>query len=445
MVDGREIFPLFAPLCYSCRIMKRTFFLLFPAFLLLAGLPAAAQKFQPKTIQFKGAPEYTNQELLTVTDLKVGDKLNFDDMNQHTQKLMDTGLFHSIVFKFDGVDLVYSLVPSDQLYAVRLENLPLTQDKELDDALHTRFPLYRDKVPSEGGVMEQVRQALEEMLAIKGIKATVAATPYTDQKLRKVTAMSYAITAPLVQVGEIRLRSDSAPLDPKATEILARLTGSIYSSAGSASQISTNLEAYYQDKGYLEAEVYAAPVDPPMVTPEAIRIPFQLSVTSGPLYKMAGVQLTPGLLVSQADFDHQSHIHPGDIATSQYVRENWRYIERQYHNKGYMKAAVHATTSLEHALGTASFTVSVEPGPVYTMGNLTVANVSDDLRAMMIAAWKLPAGAVFNESAIRSFYAIRDETPTLGRIFSSVNCRYVLTLNDETHTVDVALRLEKLP
>jgi hypothetical protein len=79
------------------------------------------------------------------------------------------------------------------------------------------------------------------------------------------------------------------------------------------------------------------------------------------------------------------------------------------------------------------------------MGNLTVANVSDDLRAMMIAAWKLPAGAVFNESAIRSFYAIRDENPTLGRIFSSVNCRYVLTLNDETHTVDVALRLEKLP
>jgi outer membrane protein insertion porin family len=425
--------------------MKRTFFLLLPVFLLLAGLSAAAQKFQPKTIQFKGAPEYSNQELLNVADLKLGDKLNFDDMNAHTQKLMDTGLFHSIVFKFDGVDLVYSLVPSDQLYAVRLENLPLAISDGLEQALHARFPLYRGKVPSEGGLMEQVRQALEEMLAANVIKASVTATPYTDQKLRKVTAMSYAITSPPVLVGEIRLNKDSAPLDAKATEILARLTGSIYNSAGSASQIGTNLGVYYQDKGYLEAEVYATPANPPVVTPDAIRIPFQLSVTTGPLYKIAEVRLTPGLLVSQADFDHQSHIHPGDIATSQYVRENWQYIERQYHNKGYMKAAVHATTSLDHAQGTASFTVSVEPGPVYTMGNLSVANVSEELRQRMIAAWKLPAGAVFDESAVRSYYAIREENPTLGRIFSSVYCKYVLTLNDETHTVDVALRLEKLP
>ena len=424
--------------------MKRTLFLLLPVALLLAGMPAAAQKFQPKTIQFKGASEYTNQELLTVADLKLGDKLNFDDMNAHTQKLMDTGLFHSIVFKFDGVDLIYSIVPSDLLYAVRLENLPLTQGKELNDALHTRFPLYRGKVPSEGGLMEQVRQTLEEMLAAKGVKASVTATPYTDQKLRKVTAMNYAITAPQVLVGEIRLNKDSAPLDPKAAELLSHLTGSPYSSDGSANQIETNMGAYYQDKGYLEAEVYAIPVNPPVVTPDAIRIPFDLSVTTGPLYKMAGVQRA-GLLVSQADFDHQSHIHPGDIATSQYVRENWQYIERQYHNKGYMKAAVHAATSLDHAQGTASFSVTVDPGPVFTMGNLTVANVSDDLRQMMIAAWKLPPGAVFDESAIRSYYAIRDENRTLGRIFSSVYCKYVLTLNDETHTVDVALRLEKLP
>ncbi|MGD0831154.1 MAG: hypothetical protein ABR907_09445 [Terracidiphilus sp.] len=425
--------------------MKRTFFLLLPVVLLLAGLPAAAQKFQPKTIQFKGAPEYTNQELLTVADLKLGSKLNFDDMNAHTQKLMDTGLFHSIVFKFDGVDLVYSLVPSDQLYAVRLENLPLAVSDGLDQALHARFPLYRGKVPSEGGLMEQVRQALEQMLAANGIKATVTAMPYTDQKLRKVTAISYAITEPPVLVGEIRLNKDSAPLDPKAAELLFHLTGSPYSSDGSVNQVETHLGNYYRDKGYLEAEVHATPANPPVVTPDAIRIPFDLSVATGPLYKMAGVQLAPGLLVSQADFDHQSHIHPGDIATSQYVRENWQYIERQYHNKGYMKAAVHAAASLDHAQGTASFSVTVDPGPVFTMGNLTVANVSDDLRQMMIAAWKLPPGAVFDESAIRSYYAIRDVNPTLGRIFSSVYCKYVLTVNEETHTVDVTLRLEKLP
>ena len=48
--------------CYSFPIMKRTCFLLLTAIVLLASsLPIAAQKFLPKTIQFKGAPEYSDE------------------------------------------------------------------------------------------------------------------------------------------------------------------------------------------------------------------------------------------------------------------------------------------------------------------------------------------------------------------------------------------------
>jgi hypothetical protein len=77
------------------------------------------------------------------------------------------------------------------------------------------------------------------------------------------------------------------------------------------------------------------------------------------------------------------------------------------------------------------------------MGTLTIQNVADDLRAAMLAAWKMPAGAVFNESAILGFYAIGDANPALKRVFSAVNCKYNLQLNDDTHTADVVLRLEK--
>jgi hypothetical protein len=60
----------------------------------------------------------------------------------------------------------------------------------------------------------------------------------------------------------------------------------------------------------------------------------------------------------------------------------------------------------------------------------------------MWAAWKLPAGEVFNESAIQTYYSSQGNT-ALGRTFASANCKYLLTLNDDTHTVDVTLRLEK--
>ena len=424
--------------------MKRTSFLLLTAFVLLASsLSAAAQKFQPKTIQFKGAPEYSDQELLAAAGLKMGTVLDFAEMKEHSQKLMDTGVFETLSFKFDGVDLIYTLVPHTDLYPVRLENLPLTPGKELDAALHDRIPLYHGKIPTEGGLMESVRGALEEMLAARGIKATVTAIPYTDQKLGKVTAMSFAITAPPVQVGEIRPDGATPTLDPKAMEILVKLTGTPYDVEGSPNQIETYLGNYYRDKGYLEAAIRATPQNAPVVAPEAVHIPFMVSISPGALYKLTGVQLAPGLLVTQAEFDRQSHIHPGDIADGQHVTENWEFVARQYHNKGYMQARVLPTPSYDRAQGTVSFTVTAEPGPVYTMGKLTIENTADDLRAAMWAAWKLPTGAVFNEGAMRSYYAAQNPNSALGRTFASANCIYKLTLNDDTHTVDVSLRLER--
>jgi len=424
--------------------MKRTLFLLSTAVLLFsASLPCGAQKFLPKTIQFKGDPEYSDQELLAASGLKVGAPVTSAELNDHSKQLIDTGVFDNLTYKFDGSDLVYSLTPAALLFPIRLENLPLTPGKDLDAKLHDRFPLYHGKVPSEGGLEESVRGALEELLAAEGIKATVTATPYTDLKLHKVTAVSYAITAPPVQIGEIHLDSTSPALDPKAQEILARQSGSNYDTDGSPNQIATNLGNFYREKGYLEADVQATPQFAPVVTLEAIRIPFLVSVSPGALYRITGVQLAPGLVVTQAEFDHQSGIHPGDIADSVHLRENWEFLARRYHNRGYMKASVRPTPSFDRAQSIVSFSVTVEAGPVYTMGTLTIQNVADDLRAAMLAAWKMPAGAVFNESAILGFYAIGDANPALKRVFSAVNCKYNLQLNDDTHTADVVLRLEK--
>jgi outer membrane protein insertion porin family len=420
---------------------------LLPAILvfLAVSLSSTAQKFLPKSIQFKGAPEYSDQELLNAAGLKKGTVITADEMKDHFQRLMDTGVFENVSYKFDGVDLVYSLKLADPLYTVRLQNLPLTPGKDLDAKLHDRLPLYHGKVPPEGGLLDSVRQALEEMLAAQGIKATIAATQVNDARAPKVAAISFAITAPPVLVGEIHLDPSSAPLDPKASEILAHQTGAPYDVEGSHSQIETYLGNLYHDKGYLEAAIRATPQGAPAIATDAIRIPFLLSVEPGPLYKLSNVQLSPGVLVSQADFDHQSHIHPGDIADGQHVTDNWQYMSRQYHNKGYLKAAVHPVPTFNRDQGTVSFTVTVEPGPVYTMGSLRIDNVSDELRTAVLAAWKMPAGAVFNEGAILGFFATHGVNPALERVFSAVNYKYNLQLNDDTHTADVVLRLEKRP
>jgi outer membrane protein assembly factor BamA len=429
--------------------MKRTFFLLLTALILFAsGQPAAAQKYLPKTIQFKGAPEYSDQELLAASGLKTGMVLGYAEMNGHTQKLMDTGLFETLSFKFDGVDLVYTLTMHTELYPVRLENLPLAPGKELDAALHDRFPLYHGKVPAEGGLAEEVRKAFEEMLAAKGIRATVAAVPYTDPKTNTVTAISYTITDPPVKVGEIHLEGVSPEMQDKVKSVADRATKTDYSTENSVGNIERAFASFYTDEGYANVKVHAEWLDHPIAGSKAIDVPFHVNVDEGRHYKLGTIYLPSGEPLTLEMINKTAGLLTNKVETSLSVvggltlRSALLYVAGQYKSKGYMDCVVTPHPRYDDANGVVNYTLEVEPGPVYTMGKLTIQNSAEDLRAAMWAAWKMPTGAVFNANAIQNYYSTQGNTP-LGRTFAAANCKYELTKNIETHTVDVTLRVEK--
>lgn len=244
-------------------------------------------------------------------------------MNAASQRLMDTGMFANLAFKFDGQDLVFTLAPATGLLPIQLANIPLDSGKELDTALHAQFPLFHGVVPTDGGLMEQIRAALEARLSAAGFKASIIAMPGSSLGNGKVVA--YSISSPPVVVGEIKTGSNSAALDPGAQAILGKVTGTSYDSDGTPRQISTYLGNYYHDNGYLEAAVEAARSGAAKVNAagDAIQVPFEISATPGKQYRLAAIKLSPDLVVTQADFDHQAQIHPGDVAGQQRLNEEW--------------------------------------------------------------------------------------------------------------------------
>jgi outer membrane protein assembly factor BamA len=429
--------------------MNRTPILLLTAILLLAAAPpAAAQTFIPQSIQFKGAPEYSNQELLAAVGYTRGTPIAYSEVKSHSQRLLDTGLFESASFTYNGVNLVFTLVPSTMLYYVRLQNLPLTPGKELDAALHDRIPLYHGKAPFDGGLTEQVRQALQAMLAAKGIQATVAATPYTDQLLHEVTAMSYAITAPPVKLGGIHLKGVSPELQAKVQLVANRTKKTDYDTENTAGNIEHAFALFYSDEGYPAVKVHAERLGDPVVSSEAIEIPFNVVVEEGRHYKMGSIYLPSGEPLTLAEINKTSGSGSNSIET-QFVnggvtlRSALFYVTGQYKSKGYMDCVVTPRPRYDDANGIVNYTLEIQTGPVYTMGKLTIQNGADDLRAAMLAAWKLPEGAVFSEQAIRDYYSSQSDKTALGRTFAAVNCKYKMAANIQTHTVDVTLRLEK--
>jgi len=411
-----------------------------------SSLPAGAQKFQPKNIQFTGDAEYSDDELLAASGLKKGTVLTVAEMKDHFERLRDSGVFETVLYKFDGQDLIFQLSPAAQLYPVRIGNLPLTPGKELDDQLHAKLPLYHGKVPSEGGLLVGVRHALEDLLAVEGIHAAVEVAPFGTPGTKDVSAMNFSIASPSVLVGAIQLQGVSPELQPKLKAVLDHAVGSPYDTENSEKNLEHAFEDFYLDEGYASAKVHAAQSGDLKIASDAIGIPFSLTIQEGRAYKLGSVHLSTVSVVTQAELD-KAVASFGQAQTrirGLTLRSIWAFIASRYKAKGYLDCSVTPHPEFDEASGIANYTVSVDPGPVYHLAYVKFENVSDDLRKLLMRNWQMLPGDIFDPAYVANFIVNAQKAdPVLQRSLSGVKPHFDVRADPQTHEVNVVIGFER--
>src|SRR5580658_7908711 len=260
---------------------------LLSASLLFCSLSLLAQhKVSLKTIRFQGAPQYTQEELLTTAGLNPGSRLAASDVKAHAKQLNDTGMFAGVKFSSDSKGILFSLTPSSQLFPLHLDNLPLKPGKVLDEKLHERFPLYHGLLPASGSMLEGIRQMFEEMLAAQGVKATVKADLTSGLGPQKITAINFTITSPAVRIGLMQLAGVSPAMQAKTNTLVNGQTGNAFDTENTALGLQRAFEDLYQDQGYAAVKVEVTQADRPVVSDQAIDIPFAVTVKEGGIYKL---------------------------------------------------------------------------------------------------------------------------------------------------------------
>jgi outer membrane protein insertion porin family len=252
------------------------------ALLLLCSLSLPAQKkAPPKAIRFQGAPQYTQQELLAAAGLKPDARLDPREVKAHAKLLNDTGLFEEVKFASDSKTVLITLTPASQVFPMHLENVPVTPGRELDARIHERFPLYRGLLPASGSMLEGIRQTFEEMLAAKGVKATVKAALTSGVGPKMLTAMNFSVVSPAIHIGRIELAGISSAMQARSSLLASGQTGNNFDTENSAIGLQHAFEDLYQGQGYAAVEVDVAEVEPPVVRDESVDIPYKsLSVNS---------------------------------------------------------------------------------------------------------------------------------------------------------------------
>lgn len=430
-------------LWYSLRVMRLSSTFSLGIALLIPALYSVGQSLQPSAITFQGAPEYSPDELLKASGLKVGQVYTSDELNEHAEHLMATGVFQKVGYKFGGNELVFTLTPISQLYPILLDNLPLDTGPELDSRLRERVLLFHGRVPPDGAVLDGVRSALEQMLAQEGITSTVAGTPFGAQSSQPATAIIFSIASPPVRVGLFQFEGVSNAMMPEITE-QARHVAQAYSSDTTSKKLEKYFEFFYKDHGYAAVQIRAYRSGIPAISAEAILVPFRIVVQEGRIYKTSSISLSPAMSDRfpdiERDLKQRSERAPDDLHLEVTLAE----VENRLKAKGYLDCSATARTEIDDDSRTSNYILDVDPGPIYHLAFMKFENTNDGVRELLMRNWQMVPGDPFDESYVAKFMLQAQKGDgVLRQLLNGLKATYEVKPDTRTHEVTLVIRLEK--
>jgi outer membrane protein insertion porin family len=418
-------------------VLLRPFFVFLLSGAMLVS-SAVAQKSVPEKITFSGTA-IPQRDLLAVTGLKPGVAVAQSDVQAAAQKLADTGMFSSVQFSFDGVDLDYQLKPANGMEPVSYANFPWWDEKTLTAAVAAKVPLFHGEVPPESAMQQHVAAALTALLAEKGVTATVSGVPKKDSGAggagNRGDGIEYHIDAPPVEVGSVHLSDVSAAWAEPVLAIQKAEVGQDFDPATEAT-LATALGTIYHRQGYLQVALTRYAHGEPQLVDGKVMVPVSAVVVEGPQYRVREMEFAGDSVMTPEQFAKLAQLHMSDIANEELLHATLAEMAQAYKSHGYLHAKVDATPKLDSATRTVDYVFSVAPGPVFTMGTLGLVNASDVQRAEVMKVWPLREGDVYNAVLAEQFLVkYRNQLPSLEGWSASVKGYE----HEDSHVVDLVV------
>jgi outer membrane protein assembly factor BamA len=425
----------------AARIAALLLLCVFSSFAQKKASPAARKTSAP-AIRFQGAPQYTQEELLAAAGLNSNVRLSANQVKAHAKLLNDTCLFAVVNFSSDSKGLLFSLTPSNQLFPLHLDNLPIQPGKELDVKIHARFPLYLGLLPANGSMIEGIRQMFEEMLASEGIKATVKAALTSGLGPQKITAIDFSITSPPVRIGSIQLSGVSPAMQASVNTLVAGQTGNAFDTQSTAIGLKHAFEGLYQDQGYAAVDVAVTQIEPLVISDDAVAIPFAIAIKEGGIYKLGAITYPADALVPRSEVEK---------VLSKYQAGSGRPLDLfllavrdAYHAHGYLDCSVVSHVTFNEATHIANYSLEIVPGSSYQMGTVHFDGAPDAMAARLTHLWKMAPGQPFDESYVSTFAArAQKQDKALAKWMQTVITNFDVKPDPAMHQVNCVFHFAK--
>ncbi len=434
-------------------ILKRLLVLSCLSILAPAGLGQASRGASGKSfgvamrltaLAVRGASRLSTQEVLAGTGLSVGNMVTEDDLKKTVARLGETGEFSEVLYSYStsssGVKVEFQVKENSELVPARFENLVWWPMAEIQKQLEQRVPFFHGSVPISGGMLDQVADALQAMVAERGVAGHV--DYLRTETANKLAAVIYSVTAVDIEIRNVSFPGaalEDVPLLQKAGK---QIPGGEYTVSRLAVLTSKDLMAVYRRRGYLKA-AFGDP-EPTLVSGEgqSFTVDVSLPVTPGAQYKLKSMAVTGNQAFPAAELQKHLHLPVGQPLNSLQLDEDIQAMRELYGSRGYLSPLIRPEAEFDDAANTVSYRIAIQEGAVYHFTELSIDGLDATTEARLTNAWALRPGEVYDRSYPQRFV---DQNATMlplgGRVTFSVHEE----VDEKAKTVGVTLHFGTAP
>ena len=409
--------------------------------LLIALLPACAagQSQQGSSrldsVQVTGTSRFPSAQLAAATGLQAGAQITRDDLQKAANTLAQLGPFATVNYRFSsgdaGVRVEYQVTDAPEV-PVSFDNFPGFTDDELKAAIKSAGVLFDGQAPDHGAILDAMSDALARLIATRGMNFTVSHALVTQPSGDNV--QQFHIEGGQIRIASVDFSDALAQNDRGIHERLSDIVGQPFSRSAVDLFEFEQVRPVYLAHAFLQVRF-----DPPEAKFTNGAVAVVAHIDPGSAFTWGGATWSGNAAVGALDLATAIPLHTGDPANGMKIEAGWEAVREIYARRGYLDVDLKPVPKFDTSGSKVNYSVSITEGPQYHMGKLVLSGLSMDGETRARAVWRIPQGAVFDNSLYEDFLSNGIKQAFSGFPFHYEKIGRFLQKDPASGTVDVMI------
>ena len=390
-----------------------------------------------ETLTVEGNRHYTTRQVLAIAALKIGQMAGKEDFEAARDRLMATGLFETVGYRFapgpgqKGYAASFQVVEVEPVYPVRFEELGVP-DAELTAWLKARDPLFERELPGTRPVLERFARHIEAYLASRNRTGKVVGRVVSTGP--EQFAVLFRPARPSPAVAEVTFTGNQViPQKALQNAISGVAVGVPYNEERFRLLLDTSVRPQYDARGRIRV-AFPKVVAEPVTDVAGLRV--TVTVDEGASYDLGGVEVAGAAGYRREELLKVAKVKTGDLANFDDVAAGAERVRELLRHNGYLHVHTQIDRRIDDAKKVVNVVIRVEEGPQFLFGTLDIQGLDLNAEAVIRKMWAIKPGKPFRADYPDYFLnRVRED----GVFDNLKKTRSATRVNEEARTVDVTL------